>query len=296
MIIIRIIILISVSVLLVSSGPSTRIDFSVARKNNVCKDLKDDVLLYFAFIDTRTTYPWTEFDILTTIDSILFAKRWIEEQAAKAGVRLKIKTDYYIGNEYTTINRNLPKKTVLESISDPNYSKGVYSLNRWADYVAKTIGESLYIAEKDGIPVTQKPNNKERLIAQLRDDYAVESVALLFFVNNYFRSDISVAINTMNTDDVEFAIVSYKYPAEITRYFMRLFGGIDLYKSPERKSNRMVKLAEEFFPNDIMQEVSSRNLRQLEVGSFTSYMIGWTDLLETKYEPLLNDGLFRITR
>ena len=114
-------------VLFSSSGPSARNDFSEARKNNVCKVLKDDVLLYFVFIDTRTTHPWTEFDILTTIDSIHVAKRWIEEKAVKAGVTLNIKTDYYIGNEYTTINRNLPKKDLKESISDPNYSKGIYS-------------------------------------------------------------------------------------------------------------------------------------------------------------------------
>ncbi len=289
-------ILIATSVALVSSGPSARIDFTAARKNNVCKNLKDEVLLYFAFIDTRTTHPWTEFDILTTIDSIQFARRWIEEQAAKANVTLKIKTDYYIGNEYTTINRNLPKKTVLESISDPNYSQGVTSLNRWGDYVAKTIGESLYISEKDGIPVINKPKNKERLIAQLRDEYSVESVALMFFVNNYFRSDISIAVNTMNTEDVEFAVVSYKYPAEIAQYFIKLFGGIDLYKSHERRSNRRIKMANELFPNDIMQDVSSQNLRELEVGSFTSYMIGWSDQLESKYEILLTDGIFKIER
>lgn len=283
---------IAVLIALISSGFSSRNDFLPARKNNVCKVLKDEVLLYFVFIDTRTTYPWTEFDILTTIDSIHVAKRWIEGEASKAGKTLNIKTDYYIGNEYATINRNLPKKSVLESISEPNYGKGVNSLNRWADYVAKTVGESLYMKEKDGIPTIKKPTNKERLIAQLRDEYAVESVALMFFVNNYFRDDISIAINTMETTDVEFAIVSYKYPAEITQYFIKLFGGIELHKSYERKSNRKIRLANEYFPNDIMQDVGSKNLNQLTIGNFTAYMIGWTDHLEAKYEPLLSDGLF----
>ncbi|MEX0981695.1 MAG: hypothetical protein WD577_02060 [Bacteroidales bacterium] len=289
---IRKIIAIILPVLLISSGPTGKKDFSAARKNNVCKVLKDDVLLYFVFIDTRTTHPWTEFDILTTIDSIHVAKRWIEEKAAKAGVILNIKTDYYIGNEYTTINRNLPKKDLQESIREPNLNKGIYSLNRWADYVAKTVGESLYIEDKDGIPVTSKPNNKERLIAQLRDDYAVESVALMFFVNNYFRDDISISINTMETTDVEFSIVSYKYPAEISKYFLKLFGGVDLNKSHERKSNRKVKIARQYFPNDIMQDVNAKNLTDLDIGSFTAYMIGWYNVLESKYEPLLTDGVF----
>lgn len=288
----RYILIACLALIFLSAGPSSSDDFLSARKNNVCKELRDDVLLYFVFIDTRTTYPWTEFDILTTIDSIHVAERWIEEKARESGIPLNIKTDYYIGNEYTTISRNLPKENVLESITDPNYRKGTESLNRWADYVAKIVGESLYIKEKDGIPATKKPRTKERLAAHLRDEYGVESVAIMFFVNNYFRKDISVAINTMHTDDVEFAIVSYKYPVEIAHYFLKLFGGIDLYKSFERKSNRKVKLAEELFPNDIMQDPEAKDLRNLNIGEFTRYMIGWDEELEEKYTPLLTDGLF----
>ena len=290
--IIRKIAIISLSLLFISAGPSVRKDFSTARNNNVCKDLRDDVLLYFVFIDSRTTYPWTEFDILSTIDSIHVAEQWIEEEAKKAGITLNIKTDYYIGNEFTTINKNLPRKTITECITDPNYKKGVYSLNKWADMVAKTVGESLYIKDKDGIPSQKKPGTKERLLAHLRDDYGVESVALMFFVNNYFRNDISIAINTTNTDDVEFTIVSYKYPSEITHNFLKLFGGVDLYKSYERKSPRKIKIANEHFPNDIMQDPFGKDLRQFEIGDFTKYMIGWSDELNPKYETLLTDGPF----
>lgn len=288
----RIIGILILSLIMIGAGPAVRKDFSEARLNNVCKDLRDDVLLYFVFIDTRTTYPWTEYDIISTIDSIQVTKNWIENQAEMAGVPLNIKTDYYIGNEYTTINRNLPKKTVLESIEEPNYERGITALNNWADQVSKIVGESLYIKEKDGIPVTSQPKTKERLIAHLRDEYKVESIALMFFVNNYFREDISLAINTMNTEDIEFAIVSYKYPAEISHYFLKLFGGVDLYKSRDRRSNRNVKLAAEKFPNDIMQNPDKRNIKNLTIGEFTQYMIGWRNDLNPIYEPLLTDGLF----
>ena len=288
----RFIVLCCLPVILLSAGPAVRTDFSDARMNNVCKDLKNDVLLYFVFIDTRTTSPWTEFDILTTIDSIHVAKRWLESKAREAGVQLNIKTDYYIGNEYTTINRNLPKKTVHESIHEPNVKKGLDMLNRWGDYVARTVGESLYIEEKDGIPAIRKPDTKERLIAHFRDEYAVESVALMFFVNNYFRDDISVVLNTMNNDDVEFAIVSYKYPVEITQYFLKLFGAVDLYPSFQRKSNRKARLAHKHFPNDIMQDPQAQDLKNVEIGEFTAYMLGWSDKLNDEYVPLLTDGLF----
>jgi hypothetical protein len=284
--------LVILSFITISAGPSAMDDFISARKNNVCKDLKNDVLLYFVFIDTKTTYPWTEFDILTTIDSIHVAKRWIEEQAKSAGVPLNIKTDYYIGNDYTTISRNLPKKSVSESIIDPGYKKGIDALNRWADYVARIIGSSLYIKEKDGIPTTKNPTTKERLIAHLRDEYAVESVALMFFVNNYFNDDISLSLNTMSTTDVEFSIVSYKYPIEISQYFLKLFGAADLHLSSERKSRRKVNMAKEYFPNDIMLAPASKDIQQMNIGDFTAYMIGWTEILNPKYAPLLSDRIF----
>jgi len=271
------------------SASSPSLDFSAGRHNNVCKDLKNDVLIYFVFVDTRTTSPWTEFDILTTIDSIQVAARWLERQARENDVPLRIKTDYYIGDEFATVERNLPRKSVRETIEDLNLIDGLNSLNRWGDYISKIIGESLYIKEKDGIPAQKKPGTKERLIAFLRDEYQVESVAMLMLVNNYYRSDISLAINTLHNDDVEFSVVSYKYPSEIAHNFLHLYGATDLYKTPFRRSNRNLKLAAEAFPDDIMSDVYARPLRQLEMGDYTRYMIGWTEELNRQYEPLMTE-------
>jgi hypothetical protein len=271
------------------SASTPSIDFRAGRYNNVCKDLKNDVLLYFVFVDTRTTYPWTEFDILTTIDSIQVAARWMEHQARKHNIPLNIKTDYYIGDEFTTIQRNLPRKSIRETLDEYNLVKGMEALSRWGDYVSKIIGESLYVKEKDGIPMQKQPSNKERLIAFLRDEYQVESVALLFMVNNYFRSDISLAINTLHNEDVEFSVVSYKYPTEIAHSLMHLYGAADLHETPFRRSSRKIKQAAQFFPDDIMSEVYARSLSSIEIGDFTRYMIGWTDDLDPKYESLLTE-------
>ncbi|NJK96118.1 MAG: hypothetical protein HC905_15480 [Bacteroidales bacterium] len=190
-------------------------DYRNAMYKNVCKDLKHDVLIYLIFVDNKTTAPWTEFDIQSTIDSVNIARLWLQEQARKNNIPLKIKTDYYIGPEYSTISKNLPQGTVYNSILEPNLTTGLKSINSWADAIAKKAGSTLNIPEKDGIPEVKTPRNKERLIAYLRDAYQVESVALLFMVNNYFKTDISVQINTFNTQDIEFAVVSYKYPSEI---------------------------------------------------------------------------------
>jgi hypothetical protein len=271
------------------SGPT--IDFRAGRHNNVCKELHNDVLLYFVFVDTRSTCPWTEFDILTTIDSILVAARWLEQQAAENDIPLRIKTDYYIGDQYTTIQKNLPRSSLKETLSELGLMQGMSALSQWGDYISKIVGESLYIKEKDGIPLQKRPGTKERLIAFLRDEYQVESVALLMLVNNYFRSDISLSINTLNNSDVEFSVASYKYPSEIAHSFLQLYGAADLHESHFRRSRQNIRLATEAFPEDIMTDVYAKSIHGLEIGEFTRYMIGWTEELDRRYEPLLTERI-----
>jgi len=272
-----------------TSATTPSIDFSAGRYNNVCKSLQNDVLLYFVFVDTRTTFPWSEFDILTTIDSIQVAVHWLEREAKARGINLLIKTDFYIGDEFTTIQKNLPQNSVDETIRNLNLVEGMLSLSRWGDNISRTIGESLYIKDKDGIPAQKKPGTKERLIAFLRDEYQVESVALLLLVNNYFKTDISLAVNTLNNDDVEFSVVSYKYPSEIAHSFLHLYGAADLHETCFRRSSRNLKLAASEFPDDIMSEVYARPINELEMGAYTEYMIGWSDELEKEYEPLMTE-------
>lgn len=282
--------LILVSLVLVGTSASTpSIDFREGRYNNVCKSLHNDVLLYFVFIDSRDTSPWTEFDMLSTIDSIRVATHWLEKEAESLGIPLHIKTDFYIGDEYSTIQKNLPKASVNECIKELKLSEGMRSLSRWGDNISKTIGESVYIKEKDGIPALKNPGTKERLIAFLRDENQVESVALLFLVNNYFQTDISIAVNTMHNDDVEFAVVSYKYPSEIAHNFLHLYGAADLHKTYFRRNRANLKLSANAFPDDIMSEVFARPLNHLEIGPYTQYMIGWTEDLDKEYEPLMTE-------
>ncbi len=284
--------LLSLLILTLSGASFEKIDYRAARLNNVCKDLKNDVLLYFVFVDTKTTSPWSEFDIRSTIDSMDVAVTWIEKQAEINNISLNIKTDYYIGKEFATVSKDLPSGTVDESITQPNLKAGIVKINKWADSLSKIVGGSFIIVGKDGIPLLQSPKDTERLIALLRDEYKVESVALIFMVNNYFRNDISFAVNTFTTEKVEFAIVSYKYPAEIAHSFLNLYGAADLYATPLRKSDKKIKMAHEFFPNEIMQDPYAKNIWAQEISDFTKYLIGWTNELDPRYEPLLSDKPF----
>jgi hypothetical protein len=266
-----------------------RVDYRDARYKNVCKDLKGDVLLYFMFIDSKYTTPWTEFDIQSTIDSIRAAINWIHLQARDNNITLNIKADFYIGPEYTTIKRNLPEATVRESLTEPNTKQVKENIRRWSDGVARIAGQSVTLRQKDGIPEVKTPKNKERLVAFLRDENKVESVALFYLVNNYYKSDISMPVNTFTTNDIEFAIVSYKYPSEIAHNFLHLYGASDMYKTLLRRNERNIRTLKGLYPNGIMQEPFGKDLNELDISDYTRYLIGWTDELDPSLAPLMTD-------
>lgn len=280
-----------IAAFLLSSMGIQRIDYRHSVKKNVCKDFKNDVLAYFIFVDSKETSPWTEYDIRSTLDSINIAVNWFNQQAGKNNVPLKLKTNYYIGKPYSTVKRNLSQGTVEKTLKSSGLKNGFKDLNLWADAIAKKVGSTFNIPDKDGIPEIKNPRNKERLVAYLRDESSLESVALIFMVNNYYRDDISIAVNTYNTDDVEFAIVSYKYPAEIAHNILSLFGAAPMYKSTFRKSEKKIKTLSQNFPNDIMQDPYGKNIYSLTIGEYTKYLIGWSDHLNNKYDPLLTDGI-----
>jgi hypothetical protein len=258
---------------------------------NVCKDLTKEALAYFIFVDTKQTSPWTEFDLRSTLDSINVAINWLNQQAAKNKIYLRLRANYYIGNPYATVKKDLPQGNVEKTLTNSGLKQGIKDINLWADAIAKKVGSTFNIVEKDGIPDIKNPKNKERLIAYLRDENSVESVALIFMVNNYYRDDISMYFNTYTTDDVEFAIVSYKYPAEIAHNILCLYGAAPLYKSIFRRNVKKIEFARKEFPKEIMQDPYAKKINDLEISPLTKYLIGWTNKLDPKYHDLLTDNI-----
>lgn len=273
----KLITLLLLSIVLCSNIIGRKINYRDARNKNVCKVLKGDVLVYCIFVDTKTTLPWTEYDIKTTIDSLNIAVNWLNQKARTENISLQMRSDYYIGNEFSTIKKDLPEETVEKTIKNEGLKTGIENLNKWADFIAKKAGISFNMPENDGIPEIKNPKNKERLIAYLRDQYKVESVALLFMVNNYYKTDISIHLNTMNETDVEYAIVGYKYSAAITHSILNLFGASDLFDSPYRNNKKSINFAKEKYPNEIMLDPYAKKLENQELSSFTKYLIGWNE-------------------
>ena len=254
--------------------------------NNVCKKLKGDVVLHAIFVDSKYTNPWTNHDIESTLDSINLAMKWIEDQASLSNVPLSIKVTYHQNKKTIPIYRDFRKKTLRSTLFA---SGGVRSVDKWANTIGKMAIVPLGPDTSSNTKTKIKPKDRERLIAKLRDKYNTDNVALVYFINNYYTDEVSVALHTGNDDSPEYAIVSFKEPAVIAHEFLHLFGALDLYVTPwdtKRQMKRKLNFAQKEFPNEIMA-FAHRNINSLEISPLSKYLIGWKNELDEKSRQFL---------
>ena len=263
--------------------------------NNVCKTLKDNVVFYAIFVDSKYTGVWTEYDINSTLDSVRTALKWIEAQAEKEGINLHIKLDYHQNNKTIPIASNFQRKTLSGTLF---YSNGIRNVDKWADKVAKIAlkpyGTDTSVTTREKI----KPKDRENLLARLRDVYKTDNVALIYFINNFYKDEISIVLHSYGDESPEYAIISYKYAGVIAHEFLHLFGAVDLYLSPFDNKKKMKKkkaFAMKEFPDEIMA-FPYRRLSTLNLSPFTKYLIGWDTELDSKYKDMLIGKKIRVAK
>ena len=262
-----------------ATGPSWS-----ARKNNVCKVLKDTVTLYAIFVDSKYTNPWSDFDIQSTLDSINKAAQWLEQEAAQNGKHLVVIVAWHENSSgKIPIAGKLYKKTLVPTMA---YGKNPPKhLNKWADAIAKKAQNSLPKSEATSITTANRAKDRERLIAALRDQYKTESVALMYFVNHYYQTESSFTLYSgvrYPTNPIEYAIVSDKSPNTILHEFLHLFGAMDLY-------NYNAAFLEEYLGGALMA-YPSKNMTQLQISGINAYMLGWRNEMD-KCDRLLLQNL-----
>lgn len=272
-----------------NSTKPTNVLFS-SKENNVCKTLQGKVVVYAIFVDSKYTKPWTEFDINSTLDSIKAGMNWVRQQARQNNIDLNIEIDYHKTIKGTVpIYNDFSKKSLSATLFKIPLYSGIKDIYRWADKVAAEAGKSLPKDSALRIKTINKINDRERLIARLRDLYKTDNVALMYFINNYYTNEISVTLDCNSLENVEFSIVSYKRSAVISHEFLHLFGAWDLYVTPfdkKRAAIKKKKQAMELFPNEIMA-FAYRNIDSLEISQFTKYTIGWENQLDKKYSDII---------
>lgn len=266
--------------------------------NNVCKKLQDHVVVYAVFVDTRFTQPWTEYDIMSTLDSVRYAMQWVEKQAQRNGASLKITVAYNQSGKTIPVAQEFGKKTLSGTLFPRPLVTDIAAVTKWADKAAASTAKDLQIPESTLIKTKNTLSDRERLIAALRDKYRTDNVALMYFINNYYKRELSCAIYTGSANEIEYAIVSFKDPAVIAHEFLHLFGALDFGENPliiKKKKTKVDDFRKEYinkeFPNEIMT-FAYRKIDSLDVGPLTSYLIGWSKVLEKKHQDFLFDGKF----
>ncbi len=254
--------------------------------NNVCRRLTGKVVVYAIFVDSKETKPWTDYDIKTTIDSLRKGMDWLELQAEKDSIPLEIQVECNRKNNgIVPIYQEFSKNTLSATLYKKPLFSGVRDIHKWADKVAIEAGKNLPKDTSRVIKSKNKLSDRERLIARLRSIHRTDNIALMYLINNYHTDEISLTLDASSNHNVEYSIVSYKYPSVFTHEFLHLFGAWDLYITPfdsKRKSIKRKKVAMDLFPNEVMA-FAYRNIESLEISPFTKYTIGWSKELDQKY-------------
>lgn len=250
--------------------PGTRnFDSDFGRNHNVCKKMKGKVLLYVVWVETRNSTPWSDFELNTTVDALKTSLAWVEAQAKKSGVDLVFQfgasTNDSVSAVYQRLGGTVPELTETE--------EGLVKIDKWTNKIVK---------------IASGRKTKLELVTDLRNEYRAESVALVYMLCNYYKSDYIYSFNTTSNEDVEYAIVSSKKPTLITQSLMNLFGAPYLYHHPSTANKRNTKNVQKLFYNDVMANTDFE-LDQLEVGPITKYFLGWADTLSAEYEKMVKE-------
>lgn len=262
--------LLAVFFLFTSFRPGQRdVDQMFGRDHNVCKKLKGNVLLYVVWVETRLSSTWSEFDLNSTVDSIKATVRWLNAEAAKNNVELHIRFDAALNDSIAAVYQKLGDE--VPSLIDND--DGLARIDKWTTKIVKL---------KSGV------KSKVQFVSELRDEYNVESVALVFMLNNYYKEDFIFSFNTTSNNDVEYSIISSKRPNLIAQDLLNLFGAPYLYHHPSTVNKRDTKQLQKIFSDDVMSN-TDRPLNSLSLGEITKYFIGWTDTLNTEYEKMVKE-------
>lgn len=254
---------------------------SPSRNLNVCKTLKDSVILYAIFVDVNSYHPWTQYDIDSTLDSVKKSMNWIEKLAKENNKKLSINTVIHSQQSKLSLSETKIKPYDLKLDLNLLHSiegRKVNTVDNWADKIATYASKGVKKTEERKMKTKNKVSNLERLIARLRNQYRTDNVAVMFFVNGYYENNPSASYHTYsNGPKVEYSIVTNKNPAVISHEFLHLFGAIDLY--PNARHNFNYKELEETYPDELMR-IQHKSLNKLMISPITKYYIGWANDLD----------------
>lgn len=259
---------------------------ATTRDRNVCKHLKDSVIIYAVFVDVDQFHPWTVYDIESTLDSINKASNWITSQGDSIGKNVKISVvNHQQGSKYSFHEKKARVSPLNLGYLGSSKRKHSNHVENWANVISKYAGRSVPKRSSSKVGTPTKILDTERLIAALRDNYETDNIALMFFVNGYYEDFPSVSLNTGIDSKVEYSIITTKNPSIIAHEFLHLFGALDLYPNPNFPFFNYQEIAKRY-PNELMR-IQHKSINKLSLSPITQYYIGWQDTLDLPNTRLL---------
>ena len=256
------------------------------KNQNVCRLLKDSIIIYAVFVDASEFHPWSEYDIESTLDSIERATNWLSDQARMAKKHIGINIVNHKQRGKLSISERQAKTGYPLNTNRFESNKKSHLIRHqfWVDQISKHCGRAIKKPNSSKIATGNKIRNSERLVAALRTKYKTDNIALMFFVNGYFENKKSYAFHTsFGGSFVEYAIITNKNPSVIAHEFLHLFGAVDLY--PNHQFSNFNELSAKY-PNEVMRVVH-KDLSKLQISPITKYFIGWQDSLDHYHTRML---------
>ncbi len=274
-----------ICLLFFSCSSRKKIDARWARDRNVATKLMGKTVVYTVFIDSKSTLPWSGFDIKSTKDSLEKVFSWIAHEGKKYNQEFEILPVYAEPKGKKSFKKKLPYSSLSKAFSDGDYTKGS-KLEKWASGIVKKLDKGIKLPNNESLPKKPKLDAFHKLVEKVKKNYNADNVVINFMLNNYYIVDVSAVLNNMTDKDCEFAINSGKNVNLLAAQFLSLFGAQNLssgsYGTYEVKA---IGLAKQDFPNDVMVDFDS-DIVNLNIGSYTAYLIGWVDNVNSKYENL----------
>lgn len=290
--IIKLLPVISMVFVTISSCTSkVKMDNSWKRNFNVCKKLKDKVLVYPVFIEDRKGETWKKEEKQAFLDSVSIATNWITEQATKNNVEIQFITEAHP----TALQIGLPGKTIDGTYNMASNILGVGRINKHYDNAAKKGFKGIKKQKDANAPFITRAKAKDDFVARLRNQYQVESVVLMFVHKpDKLKNNILFTLNTLNNEDVEYSVLSFNQPSIIAEQILELFGAAIMQYDVKRKKQKEIDiLIESNFPNEIMVNPFAP-IRKAEIGEVTQYLIGWKSDYDEQFKPLMQGRKVRV--
>ncbi|MBC8520676.1 MAG: hypothetical protein H8D26_01600 [Methanomicrobia archaeon] len=208
---------------------------------------------------------WSFKEKARVTENLALAVNFLENNAKKYNIDLRIK-----GNLSHENDIQYPGVIPVNMFENPQWTEDIFEL---MDYC-----------------------NGNDAVEHIKKEFKVNQVVIIFHINKKgtsYNLTYSEGINPIYY--AERVVMFYKYENAVPTYaasyaheILHSFGAGELH-FPYDSSEERMKIAQEYFSNDVMFRVDYE-INNLTIGEYTAYRIGWLQVLNQNYHVFEDEG------